>query len=93
MPKDRNSVLNANIARAEKFAEGFPELDLKATGVARDSSAFVAHYDKETLWGFTAKFVTTGDGQSHIHAFVEFVGPAKRMGEVVKKFQKFMAAE
>jgi len=87
---DRNKALEANIARAKTFAEKFPGLKVGHVGSIKDATAMAAHSNSKTGWGFTAQFITTQDGKHHVHAWVEFVGDARKANDVAAQFKKIV---
>lgn len=87
---DRSKVLEANIARAKKFAELFPALNVGHVGTIKDAAAMAAYSNSKTGWGFTAQFLTTADGKNHMHAWVEYVGDAKKAKDVAEQLKKIV---
>lgn len=83
------AIAEANLALATEFAALFPNLKVTPCGV-KGGVAMAAFHDQASGWGFTAQFLTSQDGKNHIHAFIEFVGPVERSGDIAEQFKKIV---
>lgn len=85
------AIAAANLARAAEFAAMFPNIKVTPAGV-KGGAAMAAYHNDELGWGFTAQFITSQDGQNHIHAFIEFVGPENRAEDIANQFKKIVGS-
>lgn len=89
-PEEQAAKVEECFALAEAFAAKFPN---KHVPCARyGAGAMAAHHDKDTGWGFTAKFIVNPDAVVHMHVWSEFVGKPDDADQVAAEIGKIISA-